>query len=287
MTIAVAGAGGQFGRAAADELLRRVEPSEIVLVTRDPSKLEEYAARGVDVRRGDFDDAASLRDAFAGVERLLVISTDALGRRVEQHATAFNTAREVGVRHGAYTSIVNPVPDNPAAVVPEHKGSEEALAASGLEWTFLRCGIYADYQVPGLQAAIAGGTHVHNCGDGRIAYVARNDLARAAAAVLSTDGHEGKAYDLTGPELQSQADLAAVASAVSGKPVEAVSVDDDSYVAGLVEHAGLPEEVARFLSTFGRAVREGKLAVQTSKIEELTGQGPVSVRDLLAAAGEA
>ncbi len=284
MTIAVAGAGGQFGRAAADELLRRVDPSEIVLVTRDPSKLDDYAAKGVSVRRGDFDDADSLREAFAGVEHLLVISTDAIGRRIQQHKTAFDTAKEVGVRHAAYTSIVNPAPDNPAAVVPEHRGSEEALAASGLEWTFLRCGIYADYQVPGLQAAIASGTHVHNCGDGRIAYVARNDLARAAAAVVSSDGHAGKAYDLTGPELQSQADLAAVASEVSGKPVEAVSVDDDAFAAGLVEHAGMPEDVARFLATFGRAVREGKFEVQTSTIEELTGQAPVSVRDLLAAA---
>lgn len=285
MTIAVAGAGGHFGRAAADELIRRVEPSEIVLVTRDPSKLEEYAAKGVSVRHGDFDDAATLRDAFAGVEHLLVISTDALGRRIEQHKRAFDTAKEVGVRHGAYTSIVNPVPDNPAAVVPEHKGSEEALAASGLEWTFLRCGIYADYQVPGLQAAIASGTHVHNCGDGTIAYVARNDLARAAAAVVSSEGHAGKAYELTGPELQSQADLAAVASEVSGKPVQAVAVDDDAFAAGLVEHAGMPEDVATFLATFGRGVREGKFAVQTSTIEELTGQAPDSVRDLLAAAG--
>ncbi len=285
MTVAIAGAGGHFGRATADHLLQRIDPGDVVMVTRDPAKLEEYASRGVSVRQGDFDDAASLVDAFAGVERLVVISTDALGRRVKQHATAFTSAKEAGVRHVAYTSILNPVADNPAGAVQEHMGTEAALKASGVEWTLLRCGIYADFQVPGLQQAIASGSHVHNAGDGVIAYIARDDLAASAAAVLSSDGHEGKAYDLSGPELQSAADLAAVAAEVSGSPVQAVPVDDESFIAGLVEHAGFPREIAEFLASFGRAIREGKFAVQTSTVKDLTGKNPVSVRELLVAAG--
>jgi NAD(P)H dehydrogenase (quinone) len=283
MTIAIAGASGHFGRSTGDQLLERVEPSEVVLVTRDPAKLDSYAARGIAVRHGDFDDPASLSEAFAGVDRLLVISTDALGRRVGQHAAAFAAAKAAGVGLVAYTSIVNPTADNPAGAVVEHMGSEEALLSSGVDWTLLRCGIYADFQVPALQQAIASGQHVHNAGDGVIAYIARDDLAGAAAAVLSSDGHEGKAYDLTGPELQSHADLAAIASDVGGVPVEAVPVDDESFVAGLVEHAGLPEPIAQFLATFGRAIREGQLAVQSSTVQDLTGRAPRKLRDLLAA----
>jgi NAD(P)H dehydrogenase (quinone) len=283
MTIAVSGASGHLGRATADALLERVDPGEVVLITRDPSKLAEYAERGVSVRQGDFNDPASLRGALAGVDRLLIISTDELGKRVQQHSDAIQAAKDAGVRHVLYTSIVNPVDSNPAAVVPEHKGSEQALLASGLDWTLLRNGIYAEFQLPGLEQAIASGTHVHNGGDGVIAYVSRDDCAAAAAAVLSTDGHEGKIYNITGPDALSGADMAAIASEVGGVEVQAVAVDDAAMVAGLVEHAGMPEQIAEFLATFGRAVRDGQLAEKTDDVETLTGRPPQSVRGLLEA----
>jgi NAD(P)H dehydrogenase (quinone) len=283
MAIGLTGASGQLGRLTADALLERVDPADIVLVTRDPGKLEEYAERGVTVRHGDFREPAALPDAFAGVERLLLISGADIGERVAQHTAAIEAAREAGVRHVAYTSILNPSEANPAAVAPEHRGTEEALRASGLEWTMLRNGIYADMQVQGLEAAIATGRHVHNWGDGVIAHVSRADCAGAAAAVLSGEGHAGQAYDVTGPVLLSGAGMAALASEVGGVPVEAVAVDDDTWVAGMVEHAGLPEPVARFLATFGQAVREGQLDQCTSAVEDLTGRPPIGLRELLSA----
>jgi len=287
MTIGISGASGQLGRAAADLLLERVDPGELVLVTRDPSQLDAYAARGASVRRGDFDDPQGLREAYAGVETLLLISGADIGRRVAQHAAAIDAGKAAGVRHIAYTSIINPSESNPAAAAEEHRGTEEALRASGLEWTMLRNGIYGDLQLMGVQAAIATGRHVHNGGDGAVAYVARADCAAVAAEVLAGSGHEGKNYDVTGPELVSGADIAALASERGGVPVEAVSVDDETYVAGLVEHAGLPEPIARFLASFGRATREGQLNARSDVVETLTGRAPRSLRDLLDAADRA
>jgi NAD(P)H dehydrogenase (quinone) len=283
MSVAITGASGHLGRATADRLLQLVDPGQVVLVTRHPEQLDEYARRGASVRRGDFDDPAPLCEAFAGVDSVLVISTDAIGRRVAQHVAAIEAATAAGVRRVAYTSILNPSEENPAAVCGEHRATEEAIFASGLEWTILRNGIYADFQLPSVQQAIATGRHVHNGGDGVIAYVAREDCAAVAAAVLAGEGHEGKIYDVTGPELLSGSDVAALAAAAGGVPVEAVAVDDETRVAGLVENAGLPEPVARFAASFGQAVREGQLAQLTTVVEDVAGRAPRSLRDLVAA----
>ncbi len=281
MRIGISGASGQLGRATTDLLLERVEPNELVLVTRDPGQLQAYAERGVEVRRGDFDDPVSLRDAYRGVDTLLLISGADIGRRVAQHTAATEAAKEAGVRRVAYTSIVNPTDANPAAAAAEHRGTEEALRASGLEWTMLRNGIYGDLTAESLQQSIAAGRHVFNSGDGAVSYVTRADCAAAAAAVLIGDGQAGKAYDVTGPEALSGYDLAALASEVSGKQVEAVPVDDEAFVSILVEHAGLPEPVAQFLASFGRAAREGQLGLVSDDFERLTGRLPVRFRTLL------
>ncbi len=281
MTIGISGASGQLGRGVVQELLGRVEPSQLVLVTRDPAALEDYAQRGASVRRGDFDDPASLREAYAGVERLLLISGADVGRRVEQHTAAIEAAKAAGVRHVVYTSIVNPTEANAAAAAPEHRGTEEALRASGLAWTFLRNGIYADLTADALKQSIEAGQHVFCSGDGGTSYVTRADCAAAAAAVLAGEGHENAAYDITGPEALTGFDLARIASDVSGKEVTPVSVDDETFVSILVEHAGLPEPVARFLASFGRAAREGQLGLVSDDFEKLTGRPPAAFRTLL------
>jgi NAD(P)H dehydrogenase (quinone) len=283
MTIGISGAAGQLGRLTTELLLDRVEPGEIVLVTRDPAQLDAFAARGVNVRRGDFDDPEGLREAYRGVDRLLLISGADVGRRVAQHTEAIAAAKDAGVSRVAYTGIVNPTEANSAAAAPEHRGTEEALLASGLEWTMLRNGIYADLTAQGLIQSIAAGQHVYNSGDGKTSYVARADCAAAAAAILSGDGHANQAYDITGPEALSGADLAALASELSGKPVEAVPVDDATLVGILVEHAGLPEPVAEFIASFGRAGREDQLSTVSNAVEELIGTPPRHFRDVLGA----
>jgi NAD(P)H dehydrogenase (quinone) len=280
MTIGISGASGQLGRATADFLLQRIDPTELVLVTRDPSNLDAYAQRGVSVRPGNYDEPDRLRDAYAGVERLLLISGADVGRRVKQHSDAIGAAKAAGVRHIAYTSIVNPTEENLAAAAPEHRGTEEALRASGLEWTFLRNGIYGDLTADGLVQSAANGRHMFNSGDGATSYVARVDCAEAAAAVLAPE-HENAAYDITGPEALSGYDLAALASDLSGKTVEPAPVDDEAFVAALVEYAGLPDFVAEFIASFGRAARAGHLDTVSGDFRKLTGREPKRFRELL------
>ncbi|MET8522277.1 SDR family oxidoreductase [Nocardioides sp. NBC_00163] len=280
MTIAITGASGQLGRLVADQLLTTVDPAEIVLLTRDPAKLADYAERGADVRAADFSKPDELVEAFAGVERVLLISTDAVGARVEGHLAAIDAAVKAGVRHMAYTSVSGPTADNPAGVVADHAATEDALRESGLAWTMLRNNLYADMQVDSVAQAAAAGQLVTNTGDGGAAYVTRADCAAVAAGVLTGEGHEGKAYDVTGPHAYTAADLAELATQKSGKPVEVVQVDDEAYTAGLVS-AGLPDFIAPLLTSFGTATRLGKLATVTDVVEQVGGRKPTPLSALV------
>ena len=274
MRIVVTGASGHLGRRVTEELLERVAPSDLILVTRTPAALADHAVRGVEVRAGDFTDPSSLPAAFAGGERLLLISTDAI-----------DAAAAAGIRLVAYTSIVNPEPgSNPAAAVPDHRATEDKLRESGLEWTFLRNSIYADLEAGSEAAARATGELVTNGGAGEVAYVARDDCAAAAAAVLAGDGHEGKVYEITGPERLDAGARAAVFAELDGAPVEVVEVDDAAYAAGMAEATGMPLAVAELYATFGTATRAGALDALSTDFETLTGRAPRSLRDVLTAA---
>jgi NAD(P)H dehydrogenase (quinone) len=281
MSYVITGASGTLGRATAEHMLEHVDPGELVLVTRRPDGLADLAARGAEVRRGDFDEAGSLADAFAGGERLLLISTDVVGRRGAGHRAAIDAARSAGVRHVTYTGIPNPTDANPAGVVSDHRATEEHLTASGLQWTFLRNGLYAEYRIPEGQGAIATGELRHNLGDGRTAFVARGDCAAAAAAVLAGgEEHSGRAYDITGPELVGAADLAALYGELGGRPIETVELSDEESIAGLLG-AGLPREAAELITSFGQAIREGQLQALSTAVQDLTGRAPAPLRSVL------
>jgi NAD(P)H dehydrogenase (quinone) len=279
MTVAVTGASGHLGRKVADLLLERLEPSRLILLTRTPDALASYSELGAAVRYADFDEPPTLGEAFSGAERALLISALDFERRVGQHRAAIDAAKAAGVGHVIYTSIPEPE-GNPAAAAPSHLATEVAARDSGLAWTFLRNNLYADFQVPVVAQAIASGQLVTSAGEGRVAYVAREDCAAAAAAVLTEDGHEGKAYDITGPEAVGPADVAALAANLGGRPVEVVSVDDDALVSGMIE-AGIPEAVARIRLSFVVAAREGFLDSVTSAVLELTGNAPRSLRQVV------
>ncbi|MBZ5734223.1 SDR family oxidoreductase [Nocardioides sp. TRM66260-LWL] len=280
MSIAVTGASGQLGRLVAEGLLARVPAHEVVLLTRDPARLADLAARGAEVRVADFDRPDTLPAAFAGVRRALLISTDAVGDRIAGHVAAVRAAETAGVEHLAYTSVTRPEPTNPAAVVPDHAATEEALRASGLAWTLLRNNLYADMQGDALASAIASGRLVTNAGDGATAYVTRADCAAVAVGVLTGEGHEGRAYDVTGPRAWTAEELAGLASRRGGRPVEVVHVDDAAYAAGLAS-VGLPAEIAGLLASFGASAREGYLAAVSDVVATVGGVEPTPLESAI------
>lgn len=286
MSTIITGASGTLGRLVAEAVVSAAPADGVVLVTRSPGKLADFAARGAEVRAGDFDDPASLESAFAGGERLLLISTDTVGTRIPQHIAAIDAAAAAGVREVVYTSLINPSDSNPAGVAFEHRATEDHLRASGLTWTFLRNAIYAEMLVPSARAALATGTYLVNDGNGTTSSIARADCAAVAAAVLLAGGdeHAFKAYDVTGPEALNATQRAAIFSELGDRPVGAVSVDDDAWVAAMVKHAGLPEEGARLYATFGASARRGYAGALSSVVEDLTGRAPRTVREVLAEA---
>lgn len=280
MTIAITGASGQLGRLVADELLARVSPEEVVLLTRSPEGLSEYAERGASVRAADFGKPETLAAAFEGVTKMLLISTDAVGARVEGHLAAIDAAVKAGVTHIAYTSVPDPDAKNPAAVAPDHFATETAMRESGVAWTMLRNNLYSDMQVDSVGQAAASGTVFTNVGDGGAAYVTRADCAAVAAGVLAGEGHENQEYDVTGPAAVTAQDLADLASAKSGTEVSVTNVGDDDYAAGLIS-AGVPEFVVPMLVSFGTAIRQGKLANVTDVVKTIGGRTPTPLSALL------
>jgi NAD(P)H dehydrogenase (quinone) len=282
MTIAITGAAGHLGRLTAQLVLDRTPADELVLVTRRPDELADLVAAGATVRHGDFDEPDELPEAFRGVDRLLLISTDVLGNRVAQHTAAIDAAAAAGVGHVLYTSGLNAGSALPLVVSHDHGATEQAIRDRGLRWTALRNGLYAEFQVAAAARAFASGHLVHNNGDGATAYVSREDCAAAAAAALAGDGHEDRVYDITGPELVTQAQLAALVSEITGRRVDAVAIDDDEATRNLTA-VGLPADAAMAYASFGTAIREGVLEVVSSHVEDLTGRRPRSLRDVLEA----
>jgi NAD(P)H dehydrogenase (quinone) len=212
---------------------------------------------------------------------MLLISTDAVGRRVRQHRNAIDAAATAGVTDVVFTSILNPVPGNPIGANAWEQGQTEVmLHRSGLAWTVLRFGSFAELQLPPAATAVQNRRLITNGGDGRIVPVSRRDCAEAAAITLTTDGHAGKTYDITGPEALSPSDLAELYGELSGQPVRLLQLSDTKLTWALLG-IGTPMPIAWDITAFGRAVRHGYFDVVAPAFERLTGRRPVALRDVL------
>ena len=283
MVIGVTGASGQLGGHVLDELLARgVKGADIVAISRSPEKLQRFAEKGVQLRKGDFDDTAGLATAFKGIDRLLIIPASDLrpGIRLPQHKTAIASAKQAGVKHLIYISTVGA--HRGQDLFATHVETELAVYASGLPWTILRMGMYFDNLWMGtLQYALAAGVYAATAAT-PAANVARTDVAAAAAALVAGSGHNGYVYQATGPASQTPAEIAATIGQVFGKKVEAVTVSQDQFNAAL-KGAGLPDFVVDAIGGIVAARASGLLDVVTHDIEYLTGRKAQTFADYLIA----
>ena len=285
MKLVITGASGQLARRAAELALAKAAPADLILTTRTPAALGDLAARGVTVRGADFADPGTLRAAFSGGERLLLVSATDLINRTAQHEAAIDAAKAAGVAHVIYTSGLKPAPPNPAVVAPSHFATEQALARSGLKWTILRNSLYADYQLPEAQRALETGVLVHNRGRGTVAYVAREDCAAVAAAVLLQPGHDGAVYEITGSASFDAAALVRLYAKLGGRVITARALDDAAFVASLVGDAASDDHLrygAELVASFGRSIREGYMDSCTDAVAKLTGRAPLTLERVLA-----
>jgi NAD(P)H dehydrogenase (quinone) len=292
MKVIVSGASGNYGRLAVAGLLERIPAGDLILMTRRPEKLAELRTQGADVRYGDFDDPVSLLSTFKGGEKLLMISTGRVGKRLPQHRNAIEAAVKAGVRHIVYTSFVNAGGANPALVAREHGATEDMLRGSGIAWTAMRDSQYGDAMVEAAAPiAIETGRWFASAREGRIGFVTRRDCAAAAVAVLTTPGHENKVYNITGPQLLSFRQVAELTAQVSGHPVEYTVVDDEGMYR-MFDSLGVPREAvddqvvsgipwsSNDMVSFERAIREGFLDLLSNDVEKLTGRKPQTLRSL-------
>jgi NAD(P)H dehydrogenase (quinone) len=278
-------------------LLAKMPPADLVLVTRNPDSLADLAARGVTVRYGDFDKQDSLEAAFAGGDKMLLISTLDVGeRRRRQHTAAVEAAANAGVKQIAYTSSVGIHPRSPAFVVADHLHTEELLRRSGVAYTILRDSQYAEVLATMIAPlALATGRWESSAGEGCMAFVSKKDCVAAAAAVLTTPGHEGATYEITGPELLSFRDAAALTAEISGRPVQYVVVSHEEkqasfdamgiprrYVEGMMHERSGPWASDEMMS-YERALGEGYFAVCSHHVQLITGRPAMSLRDVFLA----
>jgi uncharacterized protein YbjT (DUF2867 family) len=275
MMIAITGANGRLGRAIVEQLLTRVPAETIAVSVRDLQAARALAERGVDVRHGDFDEPATLRDAFAGAEQVLIVSANAVGEvALRRHRAAIDAAREAGAARILYTSHMGANPDSAFAPMVSHAASEALLAESGVPYTALRNGFYAS-TVPVLAAQARQTGTLAAPADGPVSWTTHADLAEAAAVVLTEPGRfEGPTPPLTAPAAFDLADVAELLS------VQRVVVSDDEHRAALLDN-GVPPERADILVGMFQASRRGEFAAVDPTLGQLLGRTPQTVRDVV------
>lgn len=280
MKILVTGATGQLGAKVVDNLLAKVAADNVAVSVRDPRKADTLAARGVEVRQGDFDDLASLDKAFAGIDRLLIISaTDDNDTRIRQHQNAISAAQSAGVSFIAYTSVSN-ADENPLFLAPVHRAAEETIKKTGIPYSFLRNNWYLENELGVIQGVLAGAPVTVSAGSGKVGWALREDYAAAAAAVLTGSGHENTIYELSGAPATYD-DLAAALSKTLGREVPVQHVDDEAY-GRVMSEVGVPQEALPIVTGIQSAIREGALEVNRSDFEALLGRPAVALDEAVA-----
>jgi NAD(P)H dehydrogenase (quinone) len=276
--IVITGASGQLGQLVITELLKKAEASNIVAAVRDPARATHLAALGVQVREADYDQPASLDAAFQGASKVLLISSNALGRRVAQHKNVIDAAVRAGVSLLAYTSVLR-ADTSTLSVAVEHLATEEAIRASGLPFSFLRNGWYLENYTEHLAPALAHGALLGSAGEGRIAAAARADYAAAAAAVL-TQLAPAPVHELAGERAFTMAELAQAVGAQAGKEIVYRDLPRDEYRA-ILASVGLPAEMADLLADSDVAARGGALEGEGAVLRGLVGRSLVTLEEAI------
>ena len=281
--ILVTGASGQLGHLVVEALLEKLPAAQVVAGARNTQKAADLSARGVEVRAVDYERPATLEAAFAGIDRLLLISSSEIGRRTAQHRNVIAAAQKANVCLLAYTSVLH-ADTSALGLAEEHRQTEQALAASGVPSVVLRNGWYTENKLGALPAALERGVFPGSAGEGRFSSAARRDYAAAAAAVVASGGeHAGRIYELAGDTSYTLAELAAEVSRQAGKALTYQDLPEAEYRGILVE-AGLPEPVAALLADSDVAAAKGALFDDSGTLGRLIGRPTTPLAQSVAAA---
>jgi NAD(P)H dehydrogenase (quinone) len=270
MNIGVTGATGHLGRLAVRELLKTQSASSVVAIVRDKEKAADIIKKGAQARIADYNDAAKLRAAFAGVDKLLLISSSEVGKRFAQHKNAIDAAKSAGVKYIVYTSAPKAATSS-LILAPEHKATEEYLAKCGLSFAIARHNWYTENYTQLIEIAKNTGTVVAAAGKGRVASATRADYAAGDIALLLGRGHEGKVYEFSGDHSWDYDELAAAIGRIVEKSVRYTPVDVASLV-GMLKSAGLDEGTAGFVASLDDNIASGLLSEASGELSSLIGR---------------
>lgn len=274
MTIAITGATGQLGRLVVEKLKAKLPATELLALVRTPAKAADL---GITARAADYNQPETLAQSLIGVNTLLLISSSEIGQRAAQHHNVIAAAQQAGVKRIVYTSLLH-ADTSPLSLADEHRATEAELKASGIPFTILRNGWYTENHTGSIPGALAGGAFIGSAGEGRISSAARADFAEAAVVVLTTEGHDGKTYELAGDSAYTLSELAAEISRQTGKTIPYQNLPAADYAAALVIF-GLPAGLAQAIAGWDVSAAEGALFDDRRQLAALIGRPttPLSV----------
>lgn len=274
MKIGITGATGQLGRLVVSKLKTKISNQDIVALVRSVQKASDLE---VEAREADYDRPETLDSALKGIDTLLLISGSEVGKRSVQHGHIISAAKKAGVKWVIYTSLLH-ADKSSIDLAVEHRASEEALRKSGIPFTLLRNGWYTENYIGSIPGALAAGAFIGSAGNGRIASAARADYADAAVAVLTTQGHQGKTYELAGDSAWTLSDFAAEISRHSGKTIPYKDLTADKYAEMLIGF-GLPEGLSHAIAGWDVAASKDALFDDSHQLGKLIGRPttPMSV----------
>ncbi|RMR09694.1 SDR family oxidoreductase [Pseudomonas syringae group genomosp. 3] len=279
--IVVTGATGQLGRLVIEQLLARVPAEQIVAAVRSPEKAADLSAKGVQVRHADYSQPSTLDSAFAGADKVLLISSSEIGQRFSQHKAVIDAAKRTGVKLLAYTSVLH-AEASALGLAKEHVETEAYLRASGLPFALLRNGWYTENYTAGVPGALAHGAVMGSADEGRISSASRLDYAEAAAVLLTSgEDQSGRVYELAGDESYTLAEFAAELSKQAGKTLPYVNLTQAEFEAALIQ-AGLPDFVARLLADSDAAAAKGALFDDSRQLSKLIGRPAIPLSATIA-----
>ena len=282
MKIAITGATGQLGNLVIEQLLQLTAAQNIVVLVRNVDKAEHFKAQGIELREFDYDRPETLVPALLGIDKLLLISANEIGRRTPQHQAVIDAAKVAGVPYLAYTSLLR-ADTSPLGLAQEHRETEKLIQDSGITYTFLRNNWYSENYLAGVAHTIEIGTLFGAAQDGRISSASRIDYAEAAAKVLTSTGHENKTYELAGSESFSLSDLATFIGQAVNKDIIYQNLSAEEYTQGLTQ-AGLPAGLVDEIVDADIQTIQGAMYTDSKDLEQLIGRNTTSIQDAIKAA---
>lgn len=283
--ILVTGATGEFGKHAVQQLMKKgVNTSDISVLSRSMEKANNYKEDGITVKIGDYSNYDSLVKAFEGVDKLLFVSSSEIENRAEQHENVVKAAKTAGVQHIVYTSFMrNQETDNSAIafLMDSHLKTEKWIKDSGIAYTFLQNATYLDMLPMFIgEQVLETGVIMQPAENGKSSSVLRQELAEAAAAVMTSEGHENKAYPLVNNQAISYNDVAELIAEISGKNITYKSPSPEEYQATLKTY-GVPDEHIGLFTAFSVAQANGELEMSDNSLEKLLGRKPTTAKEFL------